>query len=203
MKQQTYLHQILREIIHFGGVALVLLLLLFVRKPWGILDAADRISVTAPIPQGSHRYLQSYYPWLTVDLYGQMRLKGQEYGVPVELVVSLVEQESSGRAGVDGPTVCIPNAKGVVFCTRAIGLMQVLASNYEGPTRELYDPATNINWGVRYLGYCLRLANGNVVTALKNYNSGPSSNYYDMDYISKIVARYEKTTIRSRSPRMR
>ena len=58
---------------------------------------------------------------------------------------------------------------------QAIGLMQLLPSTADSLTKEtnidLYDPATNINLGVKYLAYLINRFN-DVDTALFAYNAG-------------------------------
>jgi hypothetical protein len=61
-----------------------------------------------------------------------------------------------------------------------IGLMQVRPATaamlgFDGGESELFDPATNIHYGVRYLAQAWRLAGGDLCRALMKYRSGHGS----------------------------
>ncbi len=61
-----------------------------------------------------------------------------------------------------------------------IGLMQVRPATaamlgFDGGESELFDPATNIHYGVRYLAQAWRLAGGDLCRALMKYRAGHGS----------------------------
>lgn len=85
-------------------------------------------------------------------------------GVPVDLANAVVRHESrfnaraTGRAG-------------------EIGLMQIKLATargigYTGSRQQLYDPETNIAWGMKYLGEARRLSGGDDCGMLSRYNGG-------------------------------
>ena len=85
-------------------------------------------------------------------------------GIPVSLAHAVVHVESNynprvrGRAG-------------------EIGLMQIKPSTaramgFRGSTSALYDPATNLRWGMRYLAGAHDLAGGDVCGTILRYNAG-------------------------------
>ncbi len=87
-------------------------------------------------------------------------------GVPVSLAHAVVRVESNynpdpgvrGRAG-------------------EIGLMQIKpatarAMGFSGPVSALYDPATNLRWGMRYLAGARELAGGDICGTILRYNAG-------------------------------
>jgi len=85
-------------------------------------------------------------------------------GIPVKLAHAIVRVESNYN----------PRARG-----RAgeIGLMQLLPATargigYRGKMRNLYDPNTNLIWGMKYLGKAYRKAGGNVCGTVMRYNAG-------------------------------
>lgn len=111
-----------------------------------------------------------------------------DYGVPVERIRSMINTESSGN----------PNARSK---KGAAGLMQLMPSTAAdlGVT-DPYDPAQNIDAGVRYYAQQLKKYGGDEAKALAAYNWGPGNvdkfgeNYAKVapketkDYVRKITA---------------
>ena len=86
------------------------------------------------------------------------------HGVPVALARAVVRIESNFR----------PTARG-----RAgeIGLMQIKPATarmmgYSGSAKGLYDPETNIRWGMKYLAKAHRLGGGDTCGTILRYNAG-------------------------------
>lgn len=84
-------------------------------------------------------------------------------GVPASFVHAVVKRESNYN----------PNAKG----GSALGLMQIKHATarslgYTGDAAGLYDPATNLRYGVAYLAGAYRTAQGNLTQAYNYYNRG-------------------------------
>jgi len=85
-------------------------------------------------------------------------------GVPVALAHAVVTVESRfnpharGRAGEVGLMQIKPST------ARAIG--------YKGSVKALYDPDTNLRWGMKYLGEAHRLGGGTTCGTILKYNAG-------------------------------
>ena len=84
-------------------------------------------------------------------------------GVPASFVHAVVKRESNYN----------PNAKG----GSALGLMQIKHATarslgYTGDPSGLYDPETNLRYGVAYLAGAYRTAQGNIHQAYQYYNRG-------------------------------
>ncbi|SEQ40956.1 Transglycosylase SLT domain-containing protein [Faunimonas pinastri] len=84
-------------------------------------------------------------------------------GIPVELARAVVQIESrfNPRAAAGG----------------AIGLMQIKAQTargvgYHGSVAGLYDPETNITYGMKYLAQAHELGGGSVCRTILKYNAG-------------------------------
>ena len=86
-----------------------------------------------------------------------------ENGVPLSLAHAVVEKESGYN----------PRANGA----GAVGLMQIKPATargigYRGSTAALYDPATNLQWGMKYLGGAHKLGGGDTCGTALRYQGG-------------------------------
>lgn len=100
-----------------------------------------------------------------------------KHGVPLSLARAVVRVESNFRA----------NARG-----RAgeIGLMQIKPATargmgYSGSAKGLYDPETNIRYGMKYLAGAHRLGGGDTCGTILRYNAG-----HGAKRMNKISAAY-------------
>ena len=87
----------------------------------------------------------------------------EENGVPLPLAHAVVRQESGYNAGARG--------RGTV------GLMQIKPATargigYRGSSADLYDPETNLRWGMKYLGGAYRLGGGDTCATALRYQGG-------------------------------
>ena len=102
-------------------------------------------------------------------------------GVPVELAHAVVRVESNYRADARGRA-------------GEVGLMQIKPATarglgYSGSTKGLYDPETNIRWGMKYLGKAYKLGGGNTCGTILKYNAGHGAkrmNPISAAYCSKV-----------------
>ena len=97
-----------------------------------------------------------------------------QYGVPVPLVLGIIQQESGGNPNA------VATAAGDLARGGSYGLMQVSLETAQGfdpsvTADDLLDPTTNITIGVGYLADLLVQTNGNVDAAISGYNAGLSS----------------------------
>lgn len=88
----------------------------------------------------------------------------KQYGVSPQLASAVIKIESNFNAKARG-------AHGEV------GLMQIKpatarAMGYTGNTAGLYDPATNLKYGIKYLAMAHQLGGGDMCSAILRYNAG-------------------------------
>lgn len=103
------------------------------------------------------------------------------YGVPASLAHAVIKIESNYRPNMVG------NAG-------EIGLMQIKPATarmmgYSGSVRGLYDPDTNIKYGMKYLAMARELAGGTTCGTILKYNAGHGAtrmNPISAAYCSKV-----------------
>ena len=88
----------------------------------------------------------------------------KENGVPLQIAHAVITIESRYN----------PRARGQAG---EVGLMQIKPSTaraigYKGSIKALYDPDTNLKWGMKYLGEAHRLGGGTVCGTVLKYNAG-------------------------------
>lgn len=104
-----------------------------------------------------------------------------EEGVPLKLAHAVVMVESTYRAHVTGRA-------------GEIGLMQLKPATarlmgYKGSAKGLYHPATNLKYGMKYLGKARRLAKGSLCGTILRYNAGHGAkrmNPVSANYCKKV-----------------
>lgn len=93
-----------------------------------------------------------------------IRAAAKKHGVPLEIAQAVVRIESNFN----------PRARG---SHGEVGLMQIKPATarglgYRGSTQALYDPKTNLEWGMRYLAGAHQRASGDVCGTILRYNAG-------------------------------
>ena len=100
----------------------------------------------------------------STELSSLIAAKAAAHGVPGELAKAVVRVESNYKAHVTGRA-------------GEVGLMQIKYQTarglgYTGTRAALYDPATNLEWGMRYLAGAHKLAGGSLCGTLAKYQGG-------------------------------
>jgi hypothetical protein len=103
------------------------------------------------------------------------------YGVPASLANAVVRVESNYRADMTGSA-------------GEIGLMQIKLETarglgYTGTRQALYNPETNIQWGMKYLAGAHKLGNGTTCGTILRYNAGHGAtrmNPISANYCAKV-----------------
>ena len=104
-----------------------------------------------------------------------------EHGVPVALATAVVRLESNFRSNATGRA-------------GEIGLMQIKLETarglgYTGTRQALYNPETNIRWGMKYLAGAHKLGNGTTCGTILRYNAGHGAtrmNPVSANYCAKV-----------------
>jgi len=128
------------------------------------------LNATIPAHAGSSRLLASNATRIAAADRGNGRYDAliaryaAENDVPVSLAHAVVSVESSYNPKLRGSA-------------GEIGLMQVKLSTargmgYRGSAKKLYEPATNIRYGMEYLGAARKLAGGDLCGTILRYNAG-------------------------------
>jgi soluble lytic murein transglycosylase-like protein len=114
---------------------------------------------------------------------GLIQKYASEYDVPAELALAVVQIESSFRPTVKGSA-------------GEIGLMQIKPATaklmgYDGAATGLYDPETNIRFGMKYLAGAHELGDGKICGTILKYNAGHGAkrmNPVSKRYCNKVEA---------------
>lgn len=127
-----------------------------------------------------------------IDLLDHIRGLCGDYEIPVELVLAIIETESSYKADA-------------VSKAGAIGLMQVIPEShyprmYHLNCTDLFNPYQNVKVGMDFLSELIEKYNGNTHQALTAYNHGEkgandkffSKGIYQSDYSRKVLETAEK-----------
>ncbi|KPB01737.1 transglycosylase SLT domain-containing protein [Ahrensia marina] len=128
----------------------------------------------------------------TADVSAKFSSKGKPYhaiisrhakanNIPVNLAHAVVFSESSYKAHARG-------------AAGEIGLMQLRLPTarlvgYRGSAKALYDPETNIKYGMKYLGKARQLASGSTCGTILRYNAGHGAkrmNPISQNYCNKV-----------------
>lgn len=127
---------------------------------------------------------------LSEDLQDYIRTLCEEYSVPEELILAMIEVESSFR----------PN---VISASGDYGYMQINRCNHEWLTEELgvtdfLDPYQNILCGVYIISGHLEKTESDAAKALMRYNCGATGAWrlwqkgiYSTEYTRKVMSAYE------------
>lgn len=107
----------------------------------------------------------------------------KSYGVPVDLAHAVVRVESNFN----------PKARG---SAGEIGLMQIKPATarmmgYSGSAKGLYDPETNIKYGMKYLAMAHELGGGTTCGTILKYNAGHGAkrmNPISKRYCGKVLS---------------
>jgi soluble lytic murein transglycosylase-like protein len=107
----------------------------------------------------------------------------KQYGVPVGLAHAVVSVESKFN----------PKARG---SAGEVGLMQIKPATarmlgYRGSVSGLFDPDTNIRWGMQYLAMAHQLGGGQTCGTILRYNAGHAAtrmNPVSKRYCGKVQA---------------
>jgi soluble lytic murein transglycosylase-like protein len=99
-----------------------------------------------------------------VDLHALVAAKAKAHGVPLALARAVVKVESNFRPRTTGRA-------------GEIGLMQIKYNTarmlgYSGSRQGLYDPATNLEWGMRYLAGAYKLGGDDICRTALKYQGG-------------------------------
>lgn len=105
----------------------------------------------------------------------------KQYGVPVDLAHAVVRVESNFNAKARG-------------AAGEIGLMQIKPATarmmgYTGNAKGLYDPETNIKYGMKYLAKAHDLSGGTTCGTILKYNAGHGAkrmNPVSKNYCGKV-----------------
>lgn len=131
--------------------------------------------------------IQENYEWLDRDVYFYIIQNSNKYKIDVRFICSLIQAESGGK-NIRARRI---NNNG----TYDHGYMQINEVHLpiDSDVRVLYNPAVNIEIGIRYLSRCLDRAKGDKSQAVRMYNQGINGSvnrYENWQYVSGVLNNY-------------
>jgi soluble lytic murein transglycosylase-like protein len=126
---------------------------------------------------GPQRYTYSLkYPWMTEEIYQICVTESARNELPLALVLAVIDAESLGN------THAISKAG-------ARGCMQVMPRYWykHGPASDLHRPEVGIKVGCFVLAWARKLAHGDPIYTLRNYERGPRGRGINWTYTNKIL----------------
>ena len=110
--------------------------------------------------------------------------RAEQHAVPPQLAKAVIQHESGWRPDIRG-------------AAGEYGLMQIKCptargEGFRGSCRELFDPTTNAEYGVRYLRRALELTNWDWCGATTLYNRGLRSTRTHSQYCNAVLAKVAK-----------
>lgn len=98
------------------------------------------------------------------ELEALIAAKAHKHGVPVSLAHAVVTVESNYNPNVTGRGATLGLMQIKYATARGIG--------FTGSAKDLFDPATNLEWGMRYLAGARKLAKGDLCGTVLRYQGG-------------------------------
>jgi soluble lytic murein transglycosylase-like protein len=132
--------------------------------PAPVTQIPRTVSDNTALPYFSRRVRPGAEPIAPADLAVLIENKAVQHGVPLELANAVVRVESNYDPRLTG--------RGAT-----IGLMQIKHATargmgFKGSARDLLEPATNLEWGMRYLAGARKLAKGDLCGTVLRYQYG-------------------------------
>ncbi len=150
----------------------------------------NRLGAAAPVPaRAAPRAVNRDIPRGRENIARLINRQARAEGIPAALAHAVVSVESRYN----------PRARGAAG---EVGLMQIKPQTargmgFRGPASALYDPKTNLQWGMKYLGEAYRLAGGDVCGTILRYNAGHAARR--MNPISARYCNKVRTILRERN----
>jgi hypothetical protein len=181
------------NIVLFAAVTIVAICLIGAASNHTLSDSNESVTETPPTPTVEPIVEEENFYFdvpLSNDLQDYIRELCEKKDVPMELVVAMIDAESSFTADI-------------ISKTNDYGLMQINICNHETLTQNLgitdfLDPYQNVKCGIYIIADHLRKTDGDIVLALMRYNNGATGakrlwdkGIYSTAYTSRIMALYE------------
>lgn len=111
----------------------------------------------------------------------------KEEKVPINLVHAVIHTESNYNVNAHG-------------AAGEVGLMQLMPTTarnlgFKSPLTELYKPATNLKYGIKYLAKAVKYGHGDTCQTILKYNAG--YNAKKMNPVSKRYCEHVRTYLAS------
>ena len=118
-------------------------------------------SLGGSIPTGRVPVRPSHAP---ADIHAMVTAAAQKHGVPLALAHAVVRVESNYKPHLIG--------RGATYGLMQIKYPTARGLGFDGKPNDLFDPRTNLEWGMRYLAGARKIAKGNLCGTILRYQGG-------------------------------
>lgn len=122
-----------------------------------------------------------------VELHGLFLIASAIHGLPPGLLESVCYVESNHRTYVVHKHDGSPRSS-IGICQLQLRTARFVGFN--GTTKELLDPKTNIEYSARYLQYQIQRYDGDYAKAVTAYNSGTTRSHGGSRYLARVFNVY-------------
>jgi hypothetical protein len=175
----------LRKVFKFATMAGLLALVLLGTRSNGVLAAASPALESNESDLESVSLLSSVWSNRIRQWSELIADEASNNGLDPDFVAAVMEAESNGN-------------QFVVSRVGAVGLMGIMPAGpgleWRPTQEELFNPATNLSWGVAILGEIIRQSGGDISAALAAYSGGwdQVNNGVPRQYVSQVLNLYGK-----------
>lgn len=141
-----------------------------------------------------YKELQSQYEWLNLRFFYYVYFKSLTHKLDPRYVCSIIHSESYDRKY----RRTLRQMQYAVSTAGARGFMQVIPKyHYKGPAWHVHDLHINLSLGMKYLKFCIKKAEGDLIEAARMYNAGTNScrkryNNWD-EYVYPVIENYVRS----------
>ncbi|MDE2384324.1 MAG: transglycosylase SLT domain-containing protein [Alphaproteobacteria bacterium] len=129
-----------------------------------------------------HRHGKAHFPQVSQatrnSVVAMIKAQAPHYGVPTWFALKIAKVESGYNPMVTGGEGEIGVFQMKCQTARGIG--------YSGACSGLYNPATNVRYGLKYLSMAVHSSHGNLRLAASKHNGGLGTNHIVRSYVAMV-----------------
>ena len=148
----------------------------------GSILAASSVEATERHRQHGVHHLKSQIPLVSeatkANVQAMIKSQAPKFGVPTWFALRIAKVESEFNPQVTGGAGEIGIFQLKCQTARGIG--------FSGPCSDLYNPATNVSYGLKYLSMAVKSAHGDLRLAASKHNGGLARKTLVLRYVAMV-----------------